>query len=144
MKIYVKYVTKYPFSSLCIVLIWILCFFSPPHTPLDNVALMDKWVHIIMYAGTCSVIWVEYLRNKRNGNGKKFDINGWHVFIWTWLFPVIMSGLIEIMQAYCTGGRRNGDWLDFAANGIGATLAAIAGTIITVSATKRHDNKKGA
>lgn len=50
---------RYPFSTACVVLIWILCFCTPPHTPLDNVPLMDKWTHMAMYGGTCSVIWIE-------------------------------------------------------------------------------------
>ena len=38
-----------------------------------------------------------------------------------------MSGLIELLQAYCTGGRRSGDWMDFLANSVGATLALALG-----------------
>lgn len=48
-----------------VAIIWVLCFCNPPHTPLDNVPLMDKWTLILMYAGTCSVIWVEHLRYKK-------------------------------------------------------------------------------
>ena len=35
------------------------------------------------------------------------------------------------MQAYCTT-TRNGDWLDFAANSTGVTLAGIVGLIGTI------------
>ena len=49
-----------------------------------------------------------------------------------------MSGLIEILQEYCTGGRRSGDWLDFAANSIGATLGALAGIIMVYSKRSRQ------
>ncbi|MBR1621842.1 MAG: antibiotic resistance protein VanZ, partial [Prevotella sp.] len=48
-----------------------------------------------------------------------------------WLAPVLMSGLIELLRAYCTGGRRSGEWLDFAANSIGVTLALFIGFVIT-------------
>lgn len=116
-----KLLSKYPFSCICIVLIWILCFCTPPHTPLDNVAFIDKWTHIVMYAGTCSVIWFEYLRRHKRACRLR-------LFVWAWLAPVLMSGLIELLQEYCTGGRRSGDWLDFAANTLGATLPLIAGT----------------
>jgi len=119
MKINSKTVRKYPLSCLCIAVIWVLCFCTPPHTPLDNVAFIDKWTHIVMYAGTCSVIWFEYMRGHKAADRKK-------LFVWAWLAPVLMSGLIEILQAYCTGGRRSGDWLDFAANTTGATLASVA------------------
>lgn len=135
-------IKKYPLSCLCIAIIWVLCFCTPPHTPLDNVAFMDKWTHIVMYAGTCSMIWLEYIKNHgmvrktdnqagpkaKSGNIKEDKTSHCRrLFIMAWLAPVLMSGLIEILQAYCTGGRRSGDWLDFAANTAGATLAAVAG-----------------
>ena len=113
----------YPVSCFFIAVIWVLCFCTPPKTPLDNVALMDKWTHIAMYAGTCLAIWIEYLRAHRR--------IGWRrLFTWAWLAPVLMSGLIEVLQATCTGGRRSGDWLDFAANAVGATLAAVIGILL--------------
>ena len=37
-----------------------------------------------------------------------------------------MSGVIELLQAYCTE-TRSGDWLDFLANTIGVALAALLG-----------------
>ena len=116
-----KLLSRYPLSWLCILLIWVLCFCTPPHTPLDNVPLMDKWTHIVMYGGTCGVIWFE---NVRRGN-----VRGRlpRMLLWGWLAPVLMSGLIEILQENCTGGRRSGDWLDFLANSIGATLGLAAG-----------------
>ena len=45
------------------------------------------------------------------------------------LLPVLMGGLIEIVQATCTGGRRSGDWLDFAADGVGAIIGWIIGQV---------------
>lgn len=122
---------KYPFSCICIAIIWILCFCTPPHTPLDNVAFIDKWTHITMYLGTCSVIWIEYLRGHKKVCRKR-------LFVWAWLAPVLMSGLIEILQAYCTGGRRSGDWLDFAANSTGATLAFAIGLVYMSCRRKRR------
>lgn len=111
-------IRKYPVSCFFIADIWILCFITPPHTRLDNVPFMDKWTHIAMYGGTCLAIWIEYLRCHNK-------INAMRLFCMAWLAPVIMSGVIELLQAYCTGGRRSGDWLDFAANTMGATLAAV-------------------
>ena len=117
-----RIISKYPLSCLCIIIIWILCFCTPPHTPLDNVALADKWTHIIMYGGTCSIILFEYIKCHN-------DIKLGHI-IWVWLIPVAMGGLIEILQAYCTNGRRSGDWIDFIANIIGATFAFFIGLLI--------------
>lgn len=40
-----------------------------------------------------------------------------------------MGGLIELLQAYCTGGRRSGEWLDLLADVVGAVLATIIGML---------------
>lgn len=54
-------VRKYPVSIVLFLVIWYLSFFNPPKTELDEVAFIDKWVHVIMYGGTCSVLWIEYI-----------------------------------------------------------------------------------
>jgi VanZ family protein len=118
------FVKNYPLSVLCIVLIWILSltpFF--PETPFNKVAFIDKWTHFVMYGGTCSVIWWEYLRRHRVLDYEK-------LFFYAWLCPVLMSGLLELLQEYCTAGHRNGDWLDFAANTIGVTIGALVGLLM--------------
>ncbi len=137
---YLKHLLKfYPISSFYILMIWILCFASIPHTPLDNVRLIDKWVHIAMYCGTCATIWLEYLRLHSFKNcspihiatpADKPPVSMLRLLLLAWIAPMLMSGLIEILQEYCTGGRRSGDWLDFAANSIGATLGSIIGAVV--------------
>ena len=120
----VHFVSRYPLSILCVVLIWILSlmpFF--PETPFDQVEFIDKWTHLVMYGGTCSVIWWEYLRNHQILDGEK-------LFFYAWLCPALMSGLLELLQEYCTFGHRNGDWLDFAANTMGVTLGALIGVLM--------------
>lgn len=119
MSIFRHFVRNYPFSMVCIALIWILSL-TPifPETPLHSVAFADKWVHLVMYGGTCSVIWLEYYFKHRNYDYEK-------LFFWAWMAPILMSGVLELIQAYCTFGRRSGDWIDFAANSTGVTLAAI-------------------
>lgn len=126
------YIKKYPFSLLCIAAVWVLSFFNPPHTELDNVRFIDKWVHVAMYGGTCSMVWMEYLRSHKDWVKKA------RLAIWAWAMPIIMSGVIEILQEYCTGGRRSGDWADLAANATGVTLAAIVGVIIIRYRAKRQ------
>lgn len=130
----IRFLRKYPLSCVCIGLIWVLCFCTPPHTPLDSVQFMDKWVHTIMYLGTCLVIWIEYLRVHRTVEWKRLLTLGWVALI-------AMSGLIELLQAYCTGGRRSGDWLDFAANSIGATLALLIGCLLVRCRAKQRRGK---
>ncbi len=123
--------SDYTISCLYIVFIWILCFIDIPHTPLDNITLIDKWTHMVMYAGTCATIWYEYLR-------RHVKINRTRVFLLAWLAPLLMSGLIEILQEYCTGGRRSGDWLDFAANGIGVTLGNVIGILLAAYLARKR------
>lgn len=92
---------------------------------------MDKWTHIAMYGGTCTMIWIEYMKCHEKTNAMR-------LFCMAWLAPVMMSGVIELLQAYCTEGRRSGDWLDFAANGIGATLASVIGILLVTYRARRQ------
>jgi len=124
MKKMLLFARKYPFSVLCFLIIWYLSFFTPPKTELDNVRFIDKWVHIVMYGGTCSMVWLEYLRSHRQ------SLDRAKLFLLAWLAPIAMSGIIELLQEYCTNGRRSGDWFDLAANATGVTLAAIIGSIV--------------
>ena len=114
-------VRKYPVSVFFFVVIWYLSFFTPPKTELDEVAFIDKWVHVAMYGGTCGTLWIEYLlRHKWPCDRRKLTL-------WAWVMPILMSGCIELLQEYCTNGRRSGDWIDLAANATGVTLAALFG-----------------
>ena len=125
------FVKKYPFSMVCIALIWILSltpFF--PETPLDNVRFIDKWVHILMYGGTFTVVWLEYYFKHKKPDYEK-------LFFWGWLAPILMSGIIELLQEYCTGGHRSGDFLDLAANATGVTVAAVIGLLILLLFPRR-------
>ena len=69
-----------------------------------------------MYFSLSMCVAHEYFR-KHKKIGKK------PLLLYIWLLPVVMGGLVEIVQATCTNGVRNGDWLDFVANGFGSTLA---------------------
>jgi len=65
------------------------------------------------------VIWTEYVRRHTTLDGKK-------LFLFAWLSPILMSGVIELLQEYCTT-YRGGEWLDLAANSTGVTLAVVYG-----------------
>jgi len=115
----------FPLTSFCVVLIFYLCFFTPPQTSLDDVDNIDKVFHFLMYFGTMSLFWWEYWRFIRMHKPWR----AMTCFLVAILCPVLMSGLIEIMQEYCTNGRRGGDWLDFFANSIGVLTAWLTSRI---------------
>lgn len=109
---------KYPLTVVLYIIVMYLSFFTPPKVDLGDVRFIDKWTHIVMYAGTCGVTWIEYLRNHN------YSLQKVKLFLLAWLLPVVFSGIIELMQEYCTGGRRSGDWIDLAANAVGVSLAS--------------------
>ena len=119
----VQIAKKYPFSTCCLVLIWILSFYPfPEMEDLEDVPFVDKWTHIVMYGGTCCVIWTEYIRQHLTLDGEK-------LFFYAWLLPILMSGVIELLQEHCTT-YRGGEWLDLAANSTGVTLAVVYGLLL--------------
>ena len=122
---------KYPISCVLIAAIWYLSLlFNAPETPLDDVPLIDKWVHMVMYGGTFSVLWIEYIRQHQKPDYKK-------LLIWAFIAPIVMSGIIELLQEYCTKTRQ-GEWTDLLANSIGVVLAAVIGLVLLRLHAKRH------
>ena len=123
MYFFVRFVRKYPLSLFCILLIWVLSltpFF--PETPFDHVEFIDKWTHFVMYGGTCSVIWFEYLRHHK-------VIKWCKVVLLAVVGMILLGGLIELLQAYCTT-TRSGEWLDFFADSIGVLLGTAIGLLM--------------
>lgn len=115
------YIRKYPLSLLVIATVIYLSFFRPPSTPVDDVPGIDKLVHVAMYFGMSGMLWLEFLRAHRGG-----VLPMRHVWMGAFLCPILFSGVIELMQEYCTT-HRGGDWLDFAANATGVLLASLVG-----------------
>ena len=72
-------------------------------------------------------------KRKPTGMGKsaiQLDITGSYISIsLRFVCPVLFSGMVELLQEYCTT-YRGGDWLDFAANTTGAVLASMVGYFI--------------
>ena len=122
MRFLIQIVRKYPFSLFCILLIWVLSL-APyfPETPLDDVVFIDKWTHLVMYGGTCTVIWWEYLRHH--------DILNRSKLLFTLVGMILLGGVMELLQAYCTT-TRSGEWLDFWADSIGVLLGYIVGLLM--------------
>ena len=127
-------ITGYPVSCILIAIIWIICIIPIPETPLSDVKLMDKWTHITMYSVLCISIWIEYLRRHQIIGKGKLIIGGV-------IAPILMGGLVELAQAYCTGGNRSGDWLDFAANSLGVMVGLTVGVLLTAVVMRNRKNK---
>ena len=115
--------TKYPFSYIIVIGTWILCFMTVPETPLSSVRFIDKWTHSLIYLVLGISISLEYLRKTKHASPQ-------FIVVWVWLIPIIMGGLIEILQSYCTNGNRSGEWLDFFADAIGSTIAVLIGILL--------------
>ena len=112
------FIKKYPLSLLVILAVIYLSFFRPPSTDLGTIPGFDKVVHVGMYFGMSGMLWLEFLRAHRRERAPL-----WHAWVGALLCPVLFSGVVELLQAYCTT-YRGGDWLDFAANAAGALLAS--------------------
>ena len=118
------YIKKYPVSLLVILAVVYLSFFNPPSTGLDTIPNLDKVVHVCMYFGMSGMLWLEFMRAHRKGN-----LPLWHAWVGAFLCPVLFSGVVELLQEYCTT-YRGGDWMDFAANTAGALLASLVGRFV--------------
>lgn len=120
---------SYPLSVLSIVVIWVLCLIPIPETPLSDIRMIDKWTHFVLYGGLCTVVWAEY----GHQHARPLNRRAW---IYTLLLPVIMGGLIEIVQATCTGGNRSGDIMDWVADNIGVVLGQLIGIPLALTLSK--------
>ncbi|WP_373277339.1 VanZ family protein [Prevotella scopos] len=94
-----------------------------PETPLSNVRFIDKWTHSLIYLVLGLSLSIEYIRTTKHPSPK-------FIIIWVWLLPILMGGLIEILQSNCTNGNRSGEWLDFFADAIGSTIALVIGILL--------------
>lgn len=106
---------QYIFTTITTVGIVVLSTMPiPENPPLGDVPLIDKWVHMVMYAGLVFLMWVDHVvRSKRRYT--------WMVRCIMALYAVLLGGLMELVQAYLTTCR-SGDWIDFEADAIGAVL----------------------
>ena len=120
---------NYPLTLLCLSLIVFLSLvIDIPETPLDDVALIDKWTHFLMYGGTCGVMWWEYLRCHERMNWRK-------TILYAVVGMTLLGGVIELVQPSV---GRAGEWLDFLADAIGVALGAAVGLLLKRTMWKEH------
>lgn len=125
------FIKQYTLSFICMVVIWILCLVPIPETPLSQINMVDKWTHIVMFGGWCTVLWLEYGLHHQVINMKR-------AIPYAIIFPILMGGLIEIVQQTCTGGNRSGDFIDFIADAIGVAMGAAIGIPLALMISKRN------
>lgn len=118
-----KSIRKYPVSLFLIAAIWTVCLIPIPETPLNDVPMMDKWTHFVMFGVLSLCIISEYVYRHRKPKGLDVALVGM-------LLPFAMGGMIELAQAYCTGGNRSGDVMDWLADGIGVLIGAAIGSLL--------------
>lgn len=120
------FLKKYPLSCLTLLAVLYLSFFTPPELPeLEDIRLIDKWTHMVMYGGLTLVILYEHFKQHGMVGMKlktiKAESLNWRLCrIIAFWFPFILGGIIEILQEYCTNHRRSGDYLDWIADGLGS------------------------
>jgi VanZ family protein len=119
MKKILYYITRYPFSLLIILAVVYLSFFNPPSLGIPLFPYFDKLVHFCMYGGMSGMLWLEFLRNHRNGHCPL-----WHAWIGAVACPIAFSGLIELLQESLTT-YRGGEWADFFINLLGVLTATL-------------------
>lgn len=113
-----KLVRNYLFTTIVSVAIVVLSTIPiPENPPLGDVPFIDKWVHFVMYAGLSLVMWVDRVWMGKKAPTKLF-------LLMAFLFPAVLGGLMELVQAYLTTCR-SGDWIDFEADVVGALLGVI-------------------
>ncbi len=125
-----QYIKNYPISLLIVIIIGYLSFFSPPKTDLNEIPYLDKVVHICMYGGLSTLLWIEYLLRHRTPDMR-------HLVVGAIISPIVMSGGIEILQTICTS-TRSGDWLDFIANCTGVIIASLLGHYLWRPFIQKH------
>jgi len=111
----IAFLKKYWLSTFVILIIFILCFINTTSFPAPPTLNFDKIVHTILFLGLSSVIFFD------NTSYFRFSVSKKRIFWGTLLFPIILGGFIEILQARLTT-YRSGDWFDFLFDGIGAFL----------------------
>ena len=114
-------IRKYPFTLVLVAVIWVLCLMPIPENPLSHVSMIDKWTHLVMYGGTSAVLWWEYVRHHER-------LCAWKLWLFAVVGMIMMGGVIELVQAYCTTNR-SGEWLDFLADSLGVGLGALIGLL---------------
>ena len=112
------YIFEYIFAAIVTVAINVLSVIPVPEdTSLSDVPLIDKWAHMLMYAGLTFAMWVDHVVIIKRPLTSRF-------LLLMFIAPTILGGLLELVQAYCTT-HRSGDWFDLLADAIGSFVMTL-------------------
>lgn len=127
-------IRNYKYSILVALAIIILSTIPVPEVkPLEEVPLIDKWVHFLMYAALSASMWLDrkLLRLPISAS----------CFILMLLLPSLLGGLLELVQAYLTTCR-SGEWLDAVADAIGAVIGTVVCYFISLIWEKKTSTQR--
>lgn len=134
-------VIRYKYTILIAVVVFILSVIPIPEVkPLEEVPLIDKWVHFVMYAALSLAMWLDLNHYKIpiTFDMRKLDLKSCLFLI---AVPSLFGGLMELIQAYCTTVR-SGDVVDFIADIIGALAGTLIGVIIQLLWHRKNSIRK--
>ena len=115
LQMFKKLIYKHFFCLPIAVAVSILSLAPMPEIKMaQQVPLADKWAHMLMYCVLSMAFWFEHLHKHDKPIYSQLFLGGI-------ILPILMGGVIELMQAHLTTCR-NGDWLDFVANSIGVFI----------------------
>lgn len=112
----IAFCKKYPISILLSILIFVACFMSLSSVPSPGITNFDKFVHFVMFFFLSGTVFFE------NTFFFKNPISYQRIIWGSFLFPIVFSGSIEIVQEYVSP-YRSGDWMDFLWDCIGVFIA---------------------
>ena len=118
-----KNIKQYILSITLSTTILILCFINTEPLPASPMNNFDKIVHLLMFLGLSGTVFFE------NTAYFKKPISFRRLLFGSFVFPVLFSGAIELMQEYASPYRM-GDWYDFLFDAIGAFLGLVIGWLI--------------
>jgi len=127
-------IRNYKYSILVALAIIILSTIPVPEVkPLEEVPLIDKWVHFLMYAALSASMWLD--RKLLH-----LPISASY-FILMLLLPSLLGGLLELVQAYLITCR-SGEWLDAVADAIGTVIGTVVCYFISLIWEKKTSTQR--
>ena len=124
-----KWIQRYKYSVLVALAIIILSTIPIPEVkPLEEVPLIDKWVHFVMYASMSIAMWIDQRNSHQLLSGT--------YYLWMFILPSCLGSIMELVQAYLTTCR-SGEWLDAIADAIGAAIGTIGCYLISLIWNKK-------